>query len=302
MPDTIETPTTGPSFGFESEFARNAEPLAVELHRRGMTGDSLLHGWHCDCDYCSGGYEYPLSVQRDSTVDGEVISRPFTDWEEARAVMVTLQQAAVEVDAEPGENAGLHVHVQRPHRVNFRAEAFLAYLAWEPALTTLAQGRFPYLRAMNRMVRADIGSYLYNAGDNVTRDAGPTIDRLVQALKDDPGDMDAREMARRLYGWHYENDRHSHLNLKTRFQTWEFRIWNSTRSAWRIELACRLAQAWTQRPLVEALLTHDGPNDLSGLVDVIANNAADDTLSELVTRQSDYLHRAEDIPTLFFAA
>lgn len=267
-----------------------------------------MHGWHCDCPICSDddGAGWPFKVQRDSTVDGEVISRVFTveEWPTALDAMRGLQEAAVEVDAEPGLNAGLHVHVAAPRGERNVARAFLAFVAWEDALYMLAQGRFAYLRDMNRRVLADVCSYLYSMGELLGRGDRLRLGRdKVQALVERARTGDDYAMAYDLWQMHYDADRHSHLSVNTRFATWEFRIWNSTRSAWRMELACRLACAWADTTFIDALLNREGDRTVQALLDTIAADwQGDDRLAALVNRQIDYLPLSADAPARFLVA
>jgi hypothetical protein len=43
-----------------------------------------------------------------------------------------------------------------------------------------------------------------------------------------------------------QRDRHVDLNFNNRHNTWEFRAFNATNAAWRIELACRLSVAFVE--------------------------------------------------------
>lgn len=214
-----------------------------------------------------------------------------------------LQDAAVEVDAEPGMNAGLHVHVRAPRGDRNLARAFLAFVAWENALYELAQGRFTYLRDMNRRVNDDVCNYLVGMGEVVGRDRNRQARDKVNALVDRARTGDDYALAYSLYMAHYDADRHSHLSVNTRFTTWEFRIWNSTRSAWRMELACRLACAWADTEFIDALLDCEQERNVDALLQVIAADwQGDDRLASLVNRQVNYLPRAADTPARFLVA
>ena len=275
-------------------------PLAAALYARNACGDSVIHGWHCDCDDCTGN-AFDFKVQRDSTVDGEVISRVFDDWDEAIDAMLTLQEAAIEADAEPGLSAGLHVHVAQPRQDLHRGRAFLAFMAWEEALIAIAAGRFPYLRDMNRTVNGDMRAWLYASGTTTRQGAPRWIANALAQARD--GDS-ARAID--LYLGHWGNDRHSHLSVNTRFSTWEFRIWNSTRSAWRMELACRMSVAFRSTNFVDCLIAFDGePRDRTpeALRDIIATEwQGDDRLAVLLDRQLAYRPRASEAPQRFLVA
>lgn len=229
-------------------------------------------------------------------MDGEVISRVFDDWDDAIDAMVTLQHAAVEADAEPGLNAGLHVHVAAPRNDLVRSRAFLAYLVWEPAICELATGCFPQLRGMNRSVTADIRSWLRSRG--ITTAPARWINEAVEQSREG-NDVRAED----LYYAQYNADRHSHLSVNTRFGTWEFRVWNSTRSAWRMELAARMAVAFRCEDFVECLLNREGRRDLDALARVVAADwQNDDRLAVLIDRQVSYMPHANEAPQRFLVA
>lgn len=226
------------------------------------------------------------------------------EWDTATEAMLGLQEAAVEVDAEPGMNAGLHVHVKQPRGNRNKVRAYFAFAAWEPALIDLALGRFDTMRSMNRTVRNDLAGHLLNAGTVPSgrgwRDrANDAIDAIVSRLHTG----DDWEDVHYYFSLHHSADRHSNLSVNTRFQTWEFRLWNSTRSAWRMEMACRLAVAWADTGFIEALLAHDGERTVDDLLNVIAAEwQGDDRLAALVNRQIAYLPRASEAPARFLVA
>lgn len=221
----------------------------------GLVGDGNIHGYHCGCDNCSFSLSrYPLRVQRDSTCSGEVISSPFSNWFSGVSVMSALQTAALEVDAEPGMNAGLHVHVDMSDtELQHKADVVWSFALWEPFLTELAKGRFTYLRGMNMPSRRLLRGF--RAWFNL--DTTPDYNRL-----------DA-------YNAYRVQDRHSNLNVRTNYNTFEFRIWNSTRSAWRMELAARLSVALANRHVATSLIANNPrfrEDPYSGLVNVITDD------------------------------
>lgn len=294
-----------PTFGFESEFQNNAHPLAAELFRLGLSGTDAIHGWHCDCGTCCDP-RWPFKAQRDSSVDGEVISKVFTtdDWDEALAAMNGLQEAAIAADAEPGFDAGIHVHVQKPRGERLRAKAFLAFALWEPVLLDLAAGRFVRHRGWNRPVQGDCLTILREEGilsryDRVT-DVGDALALLAERIG--AGEDDALFKASLLHDHNYDEDRHANLSTNTRFGTWEYRLWNSSRSAWRMELACRMSIALTKVGFVNHLLDHRGERSLDTLQAITTESSDDDRLAVLVSRQVAYFPTAPQAPATFLVA
>lgn len=271
------------TFGFEMEVATNAEALAEALHARSLLPNSTLHGYHCSCLHCDfDSTTFPLRAQTDSSCGGEFISQVF-DADRmalARRIMDHLQEAAVEADAEPGYNAGFHVHVGWP-RSRRNAESLgdliWQFVEWEPVLSEIAAGRFRAVRdEMNLRLAPMYAEELFDRYSYTT---------AVDARRNN-FDLNA--------GWlwymHNATDRHSNLNVATRFNTFEFRIWNSTRSAWRMELWCRLSIAFMDYELVpvmrEATTTADPSVAL--LCDLLEHNNHPGA-ADLLRRQLAYM-------------
>lgn len=228
--------------GFEAEFMTNVRSLTSDLRVKRLVGNSDIHHYHCDCDYCDVWEGYPLRVQSDSTCDGEVISKVQEDWDEAVELMTELQESAVAVDAEPGHSAGFHVHVDVEHlNSRLRDHVVQTFLLWEPALRVIAGGYADQMRdgggnsSPREQLRWDVAEFLeLETGEEFhgTQDQWHTLLR------------ERRESSFPVYQWHRNHDRHNLLNVRTRHNTFEFRLWNSTRSAWRMELFARLSQAF----------------------------------------------------------
>lgn len=264
-----------------------------------------LHGYHCDCEYCEvrPDHDAPaLHAQRDSSCNGEFISRILTHGETGHDglgpldIMAALETAAVEVDAEPGMGSGCHVHVGNRHltrRDEFDGrvvndagrEAFWAYLRWERVLIKLAAGRFQTQRAANYEVLTSVTDYLrnhYQTGSGI----GPATVAHLEA-------GDELDVVKAIaYDSHYRSDRHSNLNLRTGKPTWEFRLWNSTRAAWRMELWTRLSVALVDPAVVQTLneaeLVHRvTPAAFERLASYL-DNCGHSRAAELVERQSTY--------------
>src|SRR5690606_12871959 len=104
-----------------------------------------------------------------------------------------------------------------------------------------------------------------------------------------------------LYDLHLGNDCHSLLNVPTNLGTWEYRLWNSTCMAWRMDLWCRLSLLMVHRPFVVALLDEDPEHWWDDtFLDLVLQH--DDTAADLLVRQFDYLNnRAASAPLLLTA-
>lgn len=233
---------------------------------------------------------------------------PRTDWASA---MAQLESLAVEVDAEPGYSSGFHVHVGANWmHANDRFRALFAFVRWEEVLRYLAAGRFPSVRDENTTVGASLRdnashTYLgsvYFADDRRFR--RQSWQRICHSLLNDLGDAEALGAMETMYHTHYSSDRHSNLNVRTSHGTWEFRLWNSTRSAWRMELFTRLSVALVDPAVVTKLLEYSLTGEESmpeclRKLRLALQTTGHGATSELVGRQADYLSRAMEVPSSF---
>lgn len=287
-------------------------------------GDPEIHGYHCGCPLCDFSEAGPpLMVQRDSTCTGEVISRPMStwnpsgdsdDWAYTVQVLTQLQQAALDVDAEPGHAAGFHVHVM-PTDDGFN-KSLGAVLLWEPVLMRIAAGRFPAQRGMNRTVRSmftngTIWDWAYDSGlpqetlnkfelDRFWAHGYPRATLDFPALFQHVNELGLTSKLLRLFRTvHHHNDRHSNFNITTNHGTVEYRFWNSTRSAWRMEMFCRLSVAMTDQEVAGTLIGLGGiaPNadvdetwmdGAEAILRQVFDDAGYHRLAELLERQANY--------------
>jgi hypothetical protein len=285
------------TYGYEAEFGTNVRRLAEQLHREGYTTDDSIHDYHCRCE---GGCEFgisgaPYRIQSDSSCGGEVISNVLrTDYpEELHELTEILQHAAVFVDAEPNLEAGFHVHVRVADLTNLdRARILAEYLRWEATLEQVGAG----LWTINRNNNGALRSLLAHVVERWQED------------QDEEHELSAwREPRTRLHAYMTSNgskrtylarylrgaDRHVQLNTTniSRHGTWEFRLWNSTRSAWRMRMFVNISVAMCDPFFVERLHDVDVPNiddayplelrdafDAHGLTDV----------AEAINRQHEY--------------
>lgn len=268
-----------PTFGFEAEYANNVGGLARLLHNRGYAQAGDLHRYHCGCDSCHFGIGGSLRFQTDSSCGGEAISNvrsgsPFK--RENRLLFESIQQAALDADAEPSLDAGFHVHVDRRHLSSAeKRQVVWQFYRYEPVLVELASGLWSFQRGNNSRLRVIHGGYRsYVSGE---------------------AEFD---VVTNFYDSHLNADRHSNLNIATNHTTFEFRLWNATRSAWRMQLHCGVSQALMDprfwRRVTDAEIQRE-PVPLSTFVSFLP-----DRVKELAERQMTYrqalLDSGEDSP------
>jgi hypothetical protein len=308
MPSIIARYETTPNytFGFEAEFATEASPLVTELHRMGFTGSGTMHNYTCDCDVCAIRFDdydgdpdyfhediYRLRAKYDSSCGGEIISKVFDNVEQAIQSFDAIQQAALITDTEPGLQAGFHVHVGRRHLTKEqRGRLVMAMTLWENVLFDIAAGRWPHNRGWNvsllTLMHHQFRSEALTHGLPIS-----TIDHglLEQLLEKITGTMHERTFYRSIADEHQEVDRHSTMAFSPRWPTMEFRLWNSTRAAWRMELWCRLSRLLANPDFVNTMLT-DWHYQVSMDDFLSMSSTSNDTvLVELLERQIGYVQR-----------
>lgn len=282
--------TTLTTFGFEFEVATEAAALTRHLYDLGHTGDADMHRWHCDCDGCQLDSGNLFRAQTDSSCSGELITEVLhhspDDHRYMPDVFDILQAAALEVDAEPGLTAGMHVHVGIGHLSGVQLRSALwAYMRYESVLCALAAGRWERQRENNESVRQLCSYPLHQFADEATNATSAMLH--IEEHNDD-----LSRIQRDILDEHQAHDRHSNLNLSTNHGTWEFRLWNSTRSAWRMEMFTRLSVAMVDPTVVDALNASAFPQRTTPqAVDRFATLLLDhghDRCAELVDRQARY--------------
>lgn len=245
-------------FGFELEVASGADQMVRTLHGQGLMRTDHLHDYHCRCPACAivpcEDFDHmspitgraprvqpaDLRAQRDSTANGEFISKPIEDWDDFTRIVEALTAAASAAGAETNARCGLHVHVDTNVPDNSEPDPRLrrhrivpaAYLAFERYFTELvAPGASIRKREMNstlmQATRQHVSDH-WGGTENLNwmdMGRGAVDDLLMQAIT---------------------RDRHVDLNWSRNNGTWEFRCFNATNAPWRIELACRLAVAFVE--------------------------------------------------------
>ncbi len=248
-----------------------------------------MHAWHCNCRSCRFDSEWLFRAQTDSSCSGEIISTilhhdPTHDAHVAD-VFDILQEAAVATDAEPGLRAGLHVHVGMSSRSENKRRFLWAFLRSEPMLQLLAAGRFTSQRSNNTSLQSLLAYGLRDFGGT---DRYASTPETIAAIEEGNSIDSAMRWA---MGEQECADRHSNLNVNTGHGTWEYRLWNSTRSAWRLEMFTRVSVALVDPTVARAMIaaplpTHDVPS-VRAFADLLSDcNHTEAGL--LVSRQADY--------------
>lgn len=241
------------TFGFETEFASGADLLIAALYERGFAAqqDGRLHSYHCDCTTCRALHSVTFRAQRDSSCGGEIISGIFTDenWQGAVDSMYALQEAALDVDAAIDMHCGMHVHIGGEDIANTE-HLGMAWLGLEPLLWEhVADGAWGRRRNSNVLLSTMICDVMQSDRVWERHDLYPVPERQLGTCPDQFVREYQNALRYRLQGMGW--DRHCDLALAGHGGTYEFRIFNATRVAWRIELACRLSVAICQPDIAE---------------------------------------------------
>lgn len=265
------------TFGFEAEFGTNIATLATAMHDAELIGMRDPHPWHCSCDNCHFGSDnpYPYRAQTDSSCGGEIISsvHDTSNWALARAHMLDLERLAWSLDVEPSLDAGFHVHVGIPatstNWPDWQGRLPLVFAQWEDVLVELAGGRWPEMRSFNHSIVPAVARF---------------EDYWRTYRQESRGDYTLQDV--RNYFYDSDNlSRHSTINFSTNHGTIEFRLWNSTRVAWRMELWCRLSVLLTDPNFLIKL--QRTPPTLQALLDIV--QLYDDVAAQLMAVQLGFM-------------
>lgn len=249
------------NFGFELELRSNARPVVADLHSRGVCAVERLHAYHCDCPDCDYANDrYLFTAQADCTVDGEMISKILTygSDEHYRAVD-EVTSAMVRHNAKVHGDTGLHVHVgkdafstRRQRRILFRLMARY----WQE-LSELAAGGQDAVRGYNRPPSPP--------------ESALTAGSRPQFYAEGP------------FRWSSTDFPHTGSWLANKENTYEFRLWNATRAAWRVNLAIGLSVAMTRAAVDRCDTT--GPDDPRPLEAVIGPYMDDATWAGVIRQR-----------------
>ncbi|MFA5937620.1 MAG: hypothetical protein WC822_07125 [Candidatus Paceibacterota bacterium] len=206
--------------------------FGIECEIEGGTRDVLdhlglddLHSYHCSCNSCEPSRSGPdWTGQEDCTAGGEFISRILTyGTPDADNAIEALGRALKHGRATTSDGQGVHVHVDCSDMTPTSVVYFWRlWFRYQDDLAMLAKGRFHEVRDYNTRVhfRDVVGEH-------------------------SPSDPDFwRGNPERVYrrlGSPYRRDCWVHPN--TYHDTYEFRLWNTTRTPWRLHLAAGVSVA-----------------------------------------------------------
>jgi len=259
------------TFGYEFEIARNGRDVARVLHDLGATGQPELHYYHCRCETCDYSREDLLfAAQEDCTVSAEFPSMVLT-WgsERAERAFKVMEEAAIAGGADLTGNSGMHVHVCKPRKRKVlwsgedaaehviedgegsgrgtrrltkrqRTNWYLSRLfaRYQDDLLEIAAGARASVRGYNtpNRVKPNHADLFWNF------DLESRFDNSSPVMQRASGGYSYYGRTRYLtdVGWMFNG---SYLDLHRHDHTYEFRLWNATKAAWRQRLAVGLSVA-----------------------------------------------------------
>lgn len=209
----VVTLTRVPTFGFELEVSDGADNTLAHLLDFGLTQHTRYHAYHCDCSQCAVTTEgWLFKAQQDCTADGELITRVLEYGSpDADRTIAGISRALLMAGARTDGDVGNHVHVSHAG-MDVLAKVRLARLfaRYEPELEEIAAAGHARKRT-------------YNGSRPTYRP------ELWTARRDDASAASYQYM--------------DGSNLEWKWPTVEFRLWNSTRAAWRIRTHVGLSVA-----------------------------------------------------------
>lgn len=214
-------------FGFECELAAGARTALGLLVDDGLASphNRNLHEYHCGCgEVCDYNSPWAIRGQYDCTVDGELITG-ILDYGSDRAdtTVEGLSRALLRSRAATGTNAGFHVHVDRTDLdVPAQWRLYRMFVRYQDDLAELASTRFHRVRTYNEPL--SVGHDFWSAAAEA------------------------------------ESPRYRYVNgswLVPKRETFEFRLWNSTRAEWRMHLATGVSVAMVEAANDGLIVTRD---------------------------------------------
>jgi hypothetical protein len=222
-PDPFSVDTEAPykrTLGHEVEYDSGVE-IVGNLYAKGLCDSTSIHGYHCGC-----GSSWAIHCTEDGTAPGgeHVIGGPngvvfgsqlYLD------IITAFSDAAIEVGCGVSDDVGMHTHVGISDLTNAqRCNLLRNYLALQDDIVNLAS-----------MADAEVRS-------NGNTSPRVNENHYIQDRSDWTKDIFALE--------HWALPGRPTLNFHTGRPTVEFRVWNSTKSAWRMYLAGGVSTALVQ--------------------------------------------------------
>lgn len=237
-------------FGFECEVSSGGRQLAKALYDLGEAPRDHLCDYHCSC-LAHERTRYAFHPQEDCSCSGEMVSWaiPFGDDSLRERTFGSLERAFAMSGAAPGQSSGCHVHVDR-RDLDIEHERNLLHLfgRYNPDLQVLAYGRMRRNRGYNlplrtKPSRGDGGSFDFWANDWYA-----PYDQHTEYHYEQYRWMDYS------YGWPQKG-----ADLARRASTYEFRLWNATRAAWRWHMFAGVSVAMVDAAKAGVNATEDDP-------------------------------------------
>lgn len=246
------------TFGFEYEVAENGRAVLDELVKVDAVSSSYLHEYHCRCSECEYDNYGPrgkwlFTAQQDCTVSAEFPSKVLT-WgtDTAETAFLTMQRAAVRAGAVLDGDSGMHVHVAKPptesvirlddgdggqqylttrQKCSWRlARLFLRY---QHELRDIASGGRDEVRGYNTpMYLSDYSGTVFWSYD---------LDAENPMVTNGHRDISG-----------------SYLSFGHK-ATFEFRLWNASKSAWRMRLCVAMSVAMVEAAMAGVDVTENDP-------------------------------------------
>lgn len=222
-PDPFSVRTDAPykrTLGHEVEYESGIEIVGV-LYDKGLCDSNSIHSYHCSC-----GTRHAIHCTEDGTAPGgeHVIGGPngvvfgsqlYLD------IITAFSDIAIDVGCGVSHDVGMHTHVGISDLTHVqRCNLLRNYLALQNDIVNLAS-----------MADAEVR----NNGNTTARISERSY---IQDRSDWTKDIFALE--------HWALPSRPTLNFHTGRPTVEFRVWNSTKSAWRMYLAGGVSTALTQ--------------------------------------------------------
>lgn len=260
-------------FGSECEQESGATELLAVAYDMGLVSEPHLHEYHCRCQFCRHDFDRanPWTAQDDCSISGsgggEFISKPLLfGGDEHFASVEGLATAMLRARSNPGLRAGNHVHVEaallgpgdsiQRHRL---ARLFHRYQ--DNTLALLARGREDAVRSYNGHNRPYSESAFWST----------------------PSTLEDYQSYTNHYAYEGNN-----IRLSSRLVTVEFRLWNSTRTEWRLNMHAGLSVAMVRTALDPSVWVEQ--HDSREFLDIIAPYCDDATL-ESAHRQLAFASR-----------
>lgn len=252
-------------FGFEVEVRSNGEAVREHLYERGLVISERLHAYHCGCDECRYDHEDgAFAAQRDCTVDAEFVSRILKHGSRrANRAVHGIAGALQATQAEVHGHTGCHVHVSKDG-LDRKATVRLWRLfnRYHLALDEIASGGQSRVRTYNSPPRpVPESDGLWAATEAATdRYGGDHYYRVPDGCSGNFGGS-----------W-----------LVQKQNTYEFRLWNATRMAWRMKTYIGLSVAMVEAAIAGADTHARDPRPVEA---VLRDHLSDDAWAGIIRQR-----------------